>query len=324
MADGIDISILTGKAKEIAIDIDTKYVKDNRLAGGELSIFLADCERNGVKIENESWYSKCKDEIEKYLQGIKKAISIHDTAAQDAVKDAKQGVKPIDSIPVSGKDVKVANLDLQVKEQLLKREICEKMYKKWSAKFKAPSINQAFFEKLYDTLDVLKVEISEKDWDKKNYSSPKEEAFDKVIAILVGESKLNPRLIGYVKKRATFYGLFQLSSDGLKTAKRWAAKHPEVQGMSNIDPSITIETFKTLSGAEQLDYLVAYIGASRDASKIKKDEKLSPAKLWSMIKLPNLDENIPEKRARRNRTVVQKADSIKRIFTANKIPFGIK
>lgn len=324
MNEGIDISILTGKAREIATNIDKKYVNDNKLNEGELSIFLADCKREGLEVEKEPWYSKCKNEIEKYLHKITKTVNINNVAKQDAIKDTKQSIKPLDKKPMLRDNEKVEQSDSVLKGQLQKSEICEKMYKKWSLKFKAPSINQAFFEKLYDTLDVLKVEITEDDWDKENYSSPKEEAFDKVIAVLVGESKLNPQTVGYVNKRATFYGLFQLSSGGLKAAKQWASKHKDVAGMNNIKTSMTIEKFKTLSGVEQLDYLVAYIGASRDGSKIDYDEKLSPAKLWSMIKLPNLDENVPAKLKRRNRTIVQKADSIKRIFVANKIPFGIK
>lgn len=236
----------------------------------------------------------------------------------------------------SNKETKVESLELDVldisntsktrkeKKTVSKSEICKKMYVKWGTKFKSSNVNQAFFEKLYDTLDILKVEISEKSWDKKNYSSPKEEAFEKVIAIFAGESQLNSRKIGYVGKEATFFGLFQLSSDGLGAAKKWASVHPEVKGMKNIKSNMTLSKYRNLSASQQLDYLVAFIGASREASKISPKEKLSPAKLWSMIKLPNLNENIPSKKDRRNRSVIQQGKKNKRVFVDNKIPYGIK
>ena len=46
MTDGIDINILTGKAKDIALNIDAQNVKDNKLSDKEISIFLSECEKN--------------------------------------------------------------------------------------------------------------------------------------------------------------------------------------------------------------------------------------------------------------------------------------
>ena len=41
MSDGLDINILTGRAKEIAAEVDNKNVKDGKLSEKEISVFLA-------------------------------------------------------------------------------------------------------------------------------------------------------------------------------------------------------------------------------------------------------------------------------------------
>lgn len=205
---------------------------------------------------------------------------------------------------------------------LQKTLLCKKMQEKWCKAFKNSPLKEEFFSKLYDVIDTLNIKISENSWDKKTYSYPKEQAMDEILAIFAGEAKLNPKTIGYVGKIPTFFGLFQLSKDGLGSAKKWAKEHPEVAGMTNINQNMTLQKFPKLRGEEQLDYLVAYICASKDASKISKDESLSPAKLWSMVKLPNLNENDPKKRARRQKTIIQKQDSIAKIFINNRIPRG--
>ncbi len=205
---------------------------------------------------------------------------------------------------------------------LKKLSFCKKMKAKWSNVFKNSPLSETFYSKLYDVLDTLKVKVSDKSWDKANYTSPKEQAMDEVLAMLAGEAKLNPKTIGYVGKTPTFFGLFQLSKEGLSSAKKWAKEHPEVAGMARINQNMTLQNFQKLKGEEQLDYLVAYIGASKEASKISKDESVSPAKLWSMVKLPNLNENDPKKRARRQKTIIQKQDSIVKVFTNNRIPRG--
>ena len=59
MSDGLDINILTGRAKEIAAEVDNKNVKDGKLSEKEISVFLAECEKNGIEASKEPWYSKC-------------------------------------------------------------------------------------------------------------------------------------------------------------------------------------------------------------------------------------------------------------------------
>ncbi len=209
------------------------------------------------------------------------------------------------------------------KSELDKTVLCEKMQQKWCSVFKNSPLKAEFFAKLLDVMETLNVKIDEADWDKEKYSSPEEQTMDEVIAIFAGEACLNPKTIGKVKGVSTFYGLFQLSKQGLGTVKQWAKEHPEVAGMKNIKQNMTLQAFRSLKGEQQLDYLIAYIGASRDASNIDENEVLTPAKLWSMIKLPNLDENKPDKKARRDRTIMQKQDSIRNIFRTNKIPYGV-
>ena len=236
-------------------------------------------------------------------------------APRDATYVASPDIADVFVMKKASDKENVKEVDLQ--------EITLKMSKKWCKVFKDSPLSQKFFEKLCDVIKILNVKVPEKDWNQKVYSSPEEQAIDEIIAVFAGESRLNPRTIGKVRGRNSFYGLFQISQKGLTTAKHWAKEHPEIPGMKNIKQNMTLSAFRNLKGEEQLDYLVAYIGASRDASKISQDEELSPAKLWSMIKLPNLDENNPAKKARRNRTIAQKQDSIQAIFRNNKIPYGI-
>lgn len=309
MTDGFDINNLTGKARDIAIKIDNKFVKDNKLSGAELSVFLADCKQNGIEVENEPWYAKCKTMLDKQLQHLKNYVAHQEVAPQDAIHDYRADVIP--PSPISP-GVHMKSLTNKVEEaQLEKAEVCKKMYEKWSAKFSKSPLKQDFYEKLYDVIETLNVKIPESEWDRENYSSPKEQAMDEVIAIFAGESKLNPR-----SQSGIYNGLFQLANAGLTEAKRWAEKNPDVPGMKNISKGMTITRFRNSSGELQLDYLVAYIGKCKEYSKIGKDEKITPGQLWAMIKYPFKGKN--------NKLIQQKTDSISNVFKNSNIEQGIK
>ena len=309
MTDGFDINNLTGKARDIAIKIDNKFVKDNKLSGAELSVFLADCKQNGIEVENEPWYAKCKTMLDKQLQHLKNYVAHQEVAPQDAIHNYRADVIP--PSPISP-GVRMKSLTNNIEEaQLEKAEVCKKMYEKWSAKFSKSPLKQDFYEKLYDVIETLNVEIPESDWDRENYSSPKEQAMDEVIAIFAGESQLNPRC-----KNGIYNGLFQLANPGLTEAKRWAEKNPDVPGMKNISKGMTITRFRNSSGELQLDYLVAYIGKCKEYSKIGKDEKITPGQLWAMIKYPFKGKN--------NKLIQQKTDSISNVFKNSNIEQGIK
>ena len=309
MTDGIDINILTGKAKDIALNIDAQNVKDNKLSDKEISIFLSECEKNGVEVKNEPWYTKCGAEIDKQLTKLKSYILPRQQEV--AARDATRVEEPPEVRLTKQEEAREAKLKIHVDNVLTKEEICSKMFKKWSSKFKNSPLTESFYLKLYDVIDTLNVEIPESDWDRENYSSPKEQAMDEVIAIFAGESKLNPK-----SKNGIYNGLFQLANAGLTEAKRWAKKNSDVPGMKNISDSMTINKFRNSSGELQLDYLVAYIGKCKEYSKIGKDEKITPGQLWAMIKYPFKGKN--------NKLVQQKTDSIANVFNNSKIQQGIK
>jgi len=302
MGEPIDISKLSGIKKIIAMacDINADGKLEKTDAFDEISLFNSKCEM--------------------FQTNFQKDVSIF-TPKYEAARDATYVALPVILESTKKEIPKETATDSKI-------ETCNKMQQKWCKTFKGSPLTPKFFERLYDLLDVLKINIPAEKWNKEEYASPKEQAFDEVIAIFAGEAQLNPKTIGYVtnkktkQKVPTFYGLFQLSKEGLGAAKQWAIKHPEIAGMNNVKQGMTLAEFKNLKGEAQLDYLIAYIGASRDASKIDESETLTPAKLWSMIKLPNLDEDNPKKKARRERTIIQKQDSIRRIFENNKIPFG--
>lgn len=301
MAEPIDISKLKGIEKLVAqfcdINKDGKLEKTDKF--DEISLF-------NQEFANFNKWNSDKTSIfrDKYI------------APRDATRVAEPFIME-DRLVRSVPEFK------SIKPELDKAMLCKKMQQKWCNAFKGSPLKTEFFTKLYDVMKTLNVKIDEAAWDKEKYASPEEQAMDEVIAIFAGESRLNPKTIGKVKGASTFYGLFQLSKQGLGVVKQWAKEHPEVAGMKNIKQNMTLQAFRNLKGEQQLDYLIAYIGASREASNIDENEELTPAKLWSMIKLPNLDENNPKKKARRERTIVQKQDSIQAIFRNNKIPYGI-
>lgn len=61
MSNGFDINLITGKAKDIAYNVDNKNVKDGKLSGKDISVFLAECKQGGIDIEKEPWYQKFRD-----------------------------------------------------------------------------------------------------------------------------------------------------------------------------------------------------------------------------------------------------------------------
>lgn len=71
MTNGFDINLITGKAKDIAHNVDNKNVKDGKLSGKEISVFLAECKQGGIDIEKEPWYQKFSDFLRQSLSNFK-------------------------------------------------------------------------------------------------------------------------------------------------------------------------------------------------------------------------------------------------------------
>jgi len=195
--------------------------------------------------------------------------------------------------------------------QTQKTIIVNGMYEKWSKKFNNSPLTKEFYSKLYDVIKTLNCSVSDIDYDKSVYKSKTEQTMDQVIAILAGESKLNPKA-----KDGKYHGLFQLKTPGLIDIKRYAVKHPEVPGMKNINQNANIKDFWNMPGEAQLDYLVAHINNAKIYSKIKSNEKITPAQMWAMIKFPF------EGKASSD-TTAQKANAIKAVFKNSNIQYGI-
>ncbi len=195
--------------------------------------------------------------------------------------------------------------------QTQKTIIVNGMYAKWSKIFTNSPLTREFYSKLYDVVKVLNCSISDSEYDSSVYKSKDEQTMDQVIAILAGESKLNPKA-----KDGKYHGLFQLKTPGLIDIKRYAVKHPEVPGMKNINQNANIKDFWNMPGEAQLDYLVAHINNAKIYSKIKSNEKITPAQMWAMIKFPF------EGKASSD-TTAQKANAIKAVFKNSNIQYGI-
>ena len=286
MSDEINISRLTGKAKEIALKVDKENKEDGWLKGDEISIFYSEVRKQKV-------WNEIIPDFQQYV------------AERDATYVASR-INPATNVRIAAKNNEQT---AKAEEKILsKQEVCSKMYQKWASAFKDSPLKAGFYEKLYDVIETLNIKVSK--WDKENYSSPEEQAMDEVIAIFAGESKLNPRT-----KSGIYNGLFQLAAPGLKEAKMWAKKNRNVPGMQNIRDNMTISQFRYSSGELQLDYMVAYIGKCKEYSKIGEDDSITPTQLWVMIKYPF--------KGKDKGLIHQKSDSIQSVFKNSKIELGI-
>ncbi len=207
-------------------------------------------------------------------------------------------------------DLKALNADKKnITRDINAEKIISNMYAKWSGKFKNSPLGRDFYSKLYNTIKILNCSIKDSDFKKDIYSSKEEQTMDEFIAIFAGESQLNP-----ATRKNIYRGLFQLAKDGLTDLKIWASKNQDVPGMKNIK-NINIEQFGRLSGPEQLDYLVAYIGKAKEYSKIPKNQSITPGQVWAMIKNPFKGQT-------NSKITAEKNSSIKKVFTNNSIQFG--
>lgn len=301
-----DISKLPGKLRDIADSIDKGQ------SGNKSNFIDTIKEKSLFEIAAQDAYNKGEITSTEYN-------SIFKVNHNDGLKYPEY-IAPQDKTRVAR--VEPILMESVNPSELVKKEICTKLCTKWKKVFKNSPLQQSFFEKLYDVIDQLNVKVPEEKWDKSKYSSPKEQAMDEVMAIFACEGRLNPKTVS--SSKPPYYGLFQLAD--LKTVNQYAASHPDEPGMKKIianSKTMTMSKYKNLTGEEQLDYLIAYVGASREGSKMDPDAEITPAKLWSMIKLPNLPENNPKSKARRERTIVQKENAIDSVFRANKVPRGI-
>ena len=189
-------------------------------------------------------------------------------------------------------------------KDLSKDYIVDNMYKKWKGSFVNSNLGRDFYEKLYDVIDILHCEIDKKDFKAENYNgSIKAQTMDEVIAILACESSLNSKSRNYI-----YRGIFQLDENSLKTVKFFAKKY----NISGIKQNIGIEGFAKISGAEQLNYLIAHVAFGREASGLSQDEKITPSQLWAIIKKP--------KYGQKGGTLAQqKASAINKVFKVNSI-----
>lgn len=197
-----------------------------------------------------------------------------------------------------------------LRDDFFKEEIASNMHKKWSKIFEQSPLSIDFYYKLYDVIKILNCKISDCDFRSKNYKSKKEQTMDEVIAIFAGEAQLNPKA-----KNGTYKGLFQLATTGLIDLKEWANKHKDFPEIKTIKNNIDINGFWNLSGSEQLNYLIAYIENAKEYSKISKNESITPAQLWAMIKFP-FEGNINSK------ITAQKKDAINNVFYKSNIKRG--
>ncbi len=227
-------------------------------------------------------------------------------------------ISPKQAIPMLGNEDKgthklEAKIKLKLKQDILKNKVVNNMYKKWSsaAQLKDSPLKKEFYDKLYDVIKVLNCTIPDTDWNRNTYNTKEEQVMDEVIAILAGESNLNPKQ----DSNPPFIGLFQLKNCGLVEIKAWAKKHPDFYGMNNINQNLSMSGFKKISGEEQLDYLVAFIGKTKEYSKIKENEFITPAQLWAMIKGPFDGKN--------NNKVTAKISAINKVFKAKNISRGV-
>lgn len=280
----------------------------------------------------KSLASAVDDELGLNIDDVKKYIckQLVTRAKEAGIKDAYYSqYMEIDNIKKLNKfiDVTVEKIKAKEAENIqnnfakpipkTKAEICEAAYEKWRGKnaFKNSPLKIDFFEKLYDVMELLNVkQLNPSRSDGKveksaniNNETDKEKLFDQFVAIFAGEAQLNPKSVFHGK--INYYGLFQVDAPTLKGIIKWSRKHPDVPGMQNIDAKMTVNKFIKLTGVQQLDYLIAYIGSSKEGSHISEEEEMSPAKIWSMIKLPNLPEDNPDKLARRNKTIQQKVNA---------------
>ena len=273
--------------------------------------------------------------IEKVLPNIREKIDnfIHELglefkqerrpiqeAKQDAIQSPINEAQKVENKQKADKIQKAQNEEKSDETQIAREKIVDGLYRKWSKKFaKKTTVGKEFYNKLYDTLDTLHCKIKEKDFDPINYSSIEEQTMDRVLAIFANESGINPKDTTTVKdkkgKPITYYGLFQFSPDGYKATVNWAKNHPNVSGMKNIDPKLSIKGYLSL-GSKQLDYLVALIGANRENSGLTADEPITPEQLWSMIKSPY--------KGKENTKLTQnQAGKINKVFSANGLDKGI-
>ncbi len=124
MSEGFDINNLIGKVKDIAIKIDNKFVKDNKLSGVELSVFLANCRQNGIEVEKETWYTACKNLIDNQLQNLKNYAAKEEVAPMDAIHDYRADIKLVPNM-YNNEDSEITLNNTQVSD-MIKEEASER------------------------------------------------------------------------------------------------------------------------------------------------------------------------------------------------------
>lgn len=122
MPDGIDINIFSGRALNIAQNIDKNNAKDNKLSEAEISIFLEECRKDGIDVEKESWYSKCaaflNDKVLKNTLPSFMQSKMENTAVRDAtyVADSPEVAMMKEREKIANKNIVSLNLPAKLSQ----------------------------------------------------------------------------------------------------------------------------------------------------------------------------------------------------------------
>jgi hypothetical protein len=190
-----------------------------------------------------------------------------------------------------------------------KEYLVNKMHNKWSSAFRQSPLGKDFYSRLYDVIKEMHCSVRDCDFNRKNYSSKEEQTMDEVIAVLAGESSLNPKSSGADGK---YRGLFQLDRPSLQTVKDAAIDYK----IPGINQKISLNGFAKLPGVKQLDYLKCHIANARRKSGLSQTETITPGQLWAMIKKPKYGQEYSTLTAQKNK-------QINKTFIKNDIERGI-
>ena len=279
-----------------------------------------------LKRENKASGQKLNDIAENWYNDLinisntdRPEVASEDSTNTKSASKTSQITEKKDALSVDNRNnVIAANTDkkqsnhINIEATQDKEKIVESMYAKWSGKFKNSPLDKNFYYKVYDVVKTINCSVRDCDFDSKKYSSKIEQTVDEFIAILAGEAQLNPKA-----KNGQYRGLFQLATPGLTDLKKWAKSHKDVAGMDKINQNIGINGFWNLSGSEQLNYLVAYIGKAKEYSKISDNAEVTPAQVWAMIKYPFQGKQ-------NSKITAQKTNAINKVFTNSSIERGIQ
>ena len=259
---------LTTLVRQIVTKLDRNDGEDGRIGAEEWKKFVKG--KGETSIHNYIAISNAETKVKEYLTQKTNNSTEQADLAEKWFNKLMEEKPEINKSKNTDKNTKTTEKTENVKGDIdtSKKASAERLRKKWCGIWKNSGLSHSFFEKLFDIIPKINLKVNK--FDNKNFASPEEQIADRLCCLFAQEARLNP-----TTKTSLYAGLFQLGTDTIPAVKKSAEKAEVKKLMTDKKNFTGLKGFASLSGEQQLDWLIAFCDCKNILNMPKTVEELA-------------------------------------------------